>query len=244
MIVVTSWDDGHPADLKIASLLNQYGLAGTFFVPIRNIEGQPVLCGQDLRSIDKHHEIGSHTYSHRRLDSVNHKVAREEIVSGKSALEDILGHEVTGFCYPGGRITRDAIDCLQQANFSYARSIENFRLDVGNDVYRMPTTMHVSPHMKNVYVRNFIKRGNFIRRAYCFSRAMASDSVWTTLERIASERAAEPIVLHFWGHSWEIERLDLWGPLERFLEFVNSLNPVSLTAAQCIETLRNRTVVH
>jgi len=43
MIVFTSCDDGYPADMKIADLLDRHGLKGTFFVCIENSEGRPVL---------------------------------------------------------------------------------------------------------------------------------------------------------------------------------------------------------
>jgi hypothetical protein len=235
MIIVTSWDDGHPADLKMAELLNHYGIAGTFFVPARNIEGYPVMSKSELRSIGADHEIGSHTYSHRRLDSVSDEIANEEIVAGKSFLEDTLGHEVGGFCYPGGRITKHAIDCLRRSKTRYARSIESFRLDIGKDLYRVPTTIQVSPHKKSVYIRNFVKRGNVGKRFHCFARAMTCTSVWQTLESIATESASRSDVFHFWGHSWEIETLGLWGRLEQFLSFLQGLEPVCMTAAQCVE---------
>lgn len=235
MIIVTSWDDGHPADLRVAEMLNHYGITGTFFVSARNIEGYPVMNKNELRTIDAEHEVGNHTYSHRRLDSVSDDIACEEIVTGKSFLEDTLGHEVPGFCYPGGRITEAAIDCLRRCNTRYARSIESFRLDIGNDVYRMPTTIQVSPHRKSAYIRNLVKRGNVGKRFHCFTRAMMGSSVWQTLENIATESSAQSDVFHFWGHSWEIETLDLWDSLERFLSFLQGLEPVSMTAAQCIE---------
>ena len=32
--ITTSWDDGHPLDLRVAELLSEYHLQGTFYVPI------------------------------------------------------------------------------------------------------------------------------------------------------------------------------------------------------------------
>ena len=31
--ITTSWDDGHPLDLRVAELLTKYGLHGTFYIP-------------------------------------------------------------------------------------------------------------------------------------------------------------------------------------------------------------------
>lgn len=37
-IVTTSWDDGHPSDLKLAELLKRYDVPATFYIPIDNRE--------------------------------------------------------------------------------------------------------------------------------------------------------------------------------------------------------------
>src|SRR5688500_11915407 len=41
-IVTTSWDDGHPLDIRLAEMLARHGVAGTFYVPLR-YEGVPVM---------------------------------------------------------------------------------------------------------------------------------------------------------------------------------------------------------
>ena len=97
MILVTSWDDGNPADMKIADLLERHGLKGTFFVCINNREGLPVMGKNDLRDLDGRFEIGSHTLNHTRLNSIHDNYIDKEISQGKKALEDILGHNVDGF---------------------------------------------------------------------------------------------------------------------------------------------------
>ena len=51
LVVTTSWDDGYPADLRVAELLAKHGVAGTFYVPNRNLEGRPVLSEQEIRRI-------------------------------------------------------------------------------------------------------------------------------------------------------------------------------------------------
>lgn len=234
MNVVTSWDDGHPADLRVAELLNRHQLRGTFFVPIKNSEGRSVLRSSELRDLDTQHEIGSHTYSHTRLDTLTHVRIHEEILSGKTGLEDVLGHSVDGFCYPGGVVTPYAVECLRQNEFHYARTIENFRLDKGEDKFRVPTTIQAFQHSKPVYVRNFVKRANRLKRTYCFWRAVASDSVWEVMEKIATASQNSTAVFHLWGHSWEIEENDLWTDLDNFFAKLGRLGSNSQTVAQCV----------
>jgi hypothetical protein len=243
MIVVTSWDDGHPADMKIAELLDRHGLLGTFFVPIENSEGRPVLDKTALRELDQGHEIGSHTFSHTRLDTLGNRRVDEEIRLGKSGLEEILGHSVDGFCYPGGRITDYAITSLREHGVRYARTIENFRLDLGDDHFRLPTTLQIFQHNKSVYVRNFLKRGNRKRRLNCFLRAMSCSSVWEALDQMMLDCVGRDVVLHLWGHSWEIETHDLWKELENCLSTLKQFAPTPQTVAQSVATMASRRIV-
>jgi len=39
-IITTSWDDGHPLDLKLAELLGEYDIPATFYISIDNVERQ------------------------------------------------------------------------------------------------------------------------------------------------------------------------------------------------------------
>lgn len=240
MIVVTSWDDGHPADMKIAELLDRLGFSGTFFVPMENREGRPVLDKAALRELDKGYEIGSHTYSHTRLDSIGEAEADDEIRLGKAGLEDILGHDVEGFCYPGGRITDYAISRFRKHGIRYARTIENFRLDLGEDQFRLPTTLQVFEHSKSVYVRNFIKRGNRKKRLGCFVRAMSGNSIWETLDRMMLDCAERDIVLHLWGHSWEIEARNLWKELENLFSRLKQFEPTTRTVGESVTMMTDR----
>jgi hypothetical protein len=41
VIVTTSWDDGDPADLIVARILEERCLRGTFYVPIVGYHGNP-----------------------------------------------------------------------------------------------------------------------------------------------------------------------------------------------------------
>jgi len=235
MIIVTSWDDGYPADMKIADLLDRHGLTGTFFVCIENSEGRPVLEKAALRELDKRFEIGSHTYNHTQLNGIENKRIDEEIRGGRMGLEEILGHSVDGFCYPRGHVTSYAVKSLRKNGVRYARTIENFCLDVGDDQYRVPTTLQIFPHKKQVYIRNFIKRGHLKRRWGCFRHAMICGSLWDALDCIAEDCSRRDGVLHLWGHSWEIEEYDLWQELDAYLSRLKQFAPTPKTVAQSID---------
>src|ERR1700693_5959009 len=102
-IVTTSWDDGHPCDLRLAKLLRSRGLPATFYVPLAGECGKPVLGEGALRSfLDQGFEIGAHTMSHPILPGLAEKELSREIGGSKRLLEKQLGLEVRRFCYPRG----------------------------------------------------------------------------------------------------------------------------------------------
>src|SRR5512147_1843571 len=98
--VTLSFDDGHPRDLEIARLLKKYGLPATFYVPITNSEGRPTLTPDQIVQLgEMGFEIGAHGYHHHYLDRIPASEVLEEIRSGKVKLEQILGRQITCFCY-------------------------------------------------------------------------------------------------------------------------------------------------
>lgn len=66
LLFTTSWDDGHPLDLRLAELLVTYGFRGTFYVPCRNWQGEPVLSGRELRDLGRGFE---HVDNANRVDN-------------------------------------------------------------------------------------------------------------------------------------------------------------------------------
>jgi len=100
LIVTTSWDDGHPLNLKLLDLLNKYNLKGTFYIHgnyLNNKKGR-----DEVLKIAETQEIGSHTFSHCKLSQISIAEAKAEIEKGKVVLEDLLAKPVEMFAYPYG----------------------------------------------------------------------------------------------------------------------------------------------
>jgi hypothetical protein len=201
----------------VADLLSAYGFHGTFFVPRRNVEGRPVLDTAQLRSLASGFEIGGHTLDHIRLDAVSPREAERQITEGKMRLEDELGREVLGFCYPGGAHDATIRALVKSAGFRYARTIVNFRTDRPTDVFQAGTTIQLYPHSRVTYLTNFVRGGGWSARRVMFRKAMTSGSLPDLLERALDVDGGEDAVLHLWGHSWELTDHSLWSVLEDFL---------------------------
>lgn len=214
MKIITSWDDGHPLDLKVAELLSKYGIKGTFFVPIKNIEGRPVISNIDLKKINRNFEVGSHTYDHRYLVGLSLEECFYQISRGKEELEQILGKEVEGFCYPGGMFDKSVKAQVMKAGFLYARGINNLRVDGSFNKFNIPTTLQFYPHVNWVIFKNFISMGAYRKRFSIFCKYLEANDWLSAVLNTMDFCAENNLNFHLWGHSWEVDENDLWKKLE------------------------------
>ena len=217
LVLTTSWDDGHPLDLRIAEALAKYGLHGTFYVPLEN--SRPILSSTQIRDLSSAFEIGAHTVRHRILTELGNNEARCEIVESKARIEEMTGKACQTFCFPSGRFTGAHVCMLREAGFSAVRTVELLSLDfprVRNGIAMIPTTVQAHQHSLGVYIRNGMKR----RRVPAFLNLRACyESDWGAMAMALLRRAGSSGgVFHLWGHSWEIEETQQWQALERVLE--------------------------
>src|SRR5262245_3964954 len=93
--LTTSWDDGHPLDLRIAEFLAKHDLRGTFYVPLEN--SRPTLSPAQIRELAGSAEIGAHTVHHLVLTTLVKDRACAEITESKSRIEEITGQPCSVF---------------------------------------------------------------------------------------------------------------------------------------------------
>ena len=124
VVVTTSWDDGDPMDIKLADLLSEFCVNGTFYVAPRNRE-RPVMETGILRGLGERFEIGAHSVTHRKLPLLSAQDLREEVSGSKMELEDILAKPVIMFCYPKGMYNRDVRQAVISAGFVGARTVKH-----------------------------------------------------------------------------------------------------------------------
>ena len=204
LLVTTSWDDGHPADLRLAELLAKHGASGTFYVPNMNVEGRPVMQRAEIRDLGQHQEIGGHTRDHVSLIRLAPTAAAQQVIFNKHWLEDLLGHEVICFAYVRGHHNRDIRHLVQCAGFRYARTVANLTDAAGSDRYRIPTTMQFFPHSTDTYIRNYLSGGSGLRRLALLRAILGKPRLLDRLYRVAELSLRRGGCFHLWGHSWEL----------------------------------------
>jgi peptidoglycan/xylan/chitin deacetylase (PgdA/CDA1 family) len=213
LYITTSWDDGHPMDLKLAEILAKYGLPATFYVPMRN--SREVMTQADVRGLSSVFEIGGHTVEHCDLRALSLPAARNEIRNCKTAIEQITSLPCRSFCFPKGRFCKAHLQQVSEAGFTLARTVELMSLDAPRryrDLWLMPTTIQVVQAGFAAHFKNSIKR---LRPANLVRYARVRKPGWlATLEALLELANRDGGVIHLWGHSWEIEQNSDWQNLD------------------------------
>jgi polysaccharide deacetylase family protein (PEP-CTERM system associated) len=118
----------------VLALLQQNHLRATFFIVGWIAEQRPALVKKIARN---GHEIGCHSYLHRKIYDLTPDEFREDTLRAKNILEQIIGRRVLGYRAPSYSITRKslwALDILAELGFAYDSSI----FPIYHDNYGIP----------------------------------------------------------------------------------------------------------
>ncbi len=231
VIVTTSWDDGHPADLRLAGILRRHKLQGTFYIPKHNREGRSTLPPSEIRLLRQAgFEIGAHTLSHTTLAHIEPSRLRNEVFGSKAVLEDALGETISMFCYPKGRFDRRTLACVREAGYHGARTTRVLATNGKFRPYEMPTTIQAFPTQAVGYVRNLTRRMAF-GSLYSYCTKLHKKDNWVELGKYLFDHVLrQGGVWHLYGHSWELESLHLWDDLNDLLAYVAGRDNVLYTS--------------
>lgn len=122
-----------------------------FFVGETAIQNKSV-----VREIAETQNIDSHTMTHSNLRKMPKENQRIEILSGKEAVEDIIGKPTYGFRAPFHAINQDTVNILNEEHFIYDLSGLYYRYDMKNVIELRPNwfrewtglyeMLKISPH--------------------------------------------------------------------------------------------------
>ena len=211
LIVTTSWDDGTKLDLKLVELLNKYGIRGTFYIPKVYLDNP--LERDDLRTLDKVHEVGAHTVNHVDLTKVSSLQAKEEIEGIKAYLEDILGHKIHMFCYPCGKYNEDVKKMVKDSGFIAARTCDPGGFNLPEDSYQWHITLYASNGSPLMALKIW-------RKFHLWNVRALLD--WESRAKLLFDLALEGGIYHLYGHSAEFERNNEWDKLDRVLNYISN----------------------
>ncbi len=214
-----SVDDGHPLDMKAAELLSRYGLAATFYVPVKNPE-RPIMDKSEIQKIGEAFEIGAHTYNHRVLTGLPQAEVRKELVEGKDWLEQLLGTQVTSFCYPKGKFSRRVLSEVREAGFLGARTCLHNLSNFPSDPFLWGLSTQAYSHARRTHIRHALREQNF-RGLVDFYRVHGALVDWVQhFKRSIQHVSRHGGIAHLYFHSWEIDEQNDWGRLEDLFKYL------------------------
>ncbi|ORV90522.1 polysaccharide deacetylase family protein [Mycolicibacterium iranicum] len=134
-LVGLTFDDGYQDFLTYAiPTLQKFGFTATTFVLAGRLGGEdewnrpaPVktlMTKDEVRRVAAAGmEIGSHGLAHVKLTEVDDETLKAEAVHSRAILSELVGSEVTGFCYPFGKIEPRVVNAIKSAGYEYACAI-------------------------------------------------------------------------------------------------------------------------
>ena len=188
-----SYDDARVEDRRMVETFNKHGLKGTFNISPGRLGREGFIARTEVASLYMGHEVASHGYNHLHLSQLSPGDLRAELRDGRSALEDLLGHPVTGFASPYGDHTAYSMEAMREVGFAYARPVAATR---STKIPSDPLFWQASTHHD--------------KDSVALAESFLANSGWGgTLN-----------FLNIWGHSYEFERNGNWDLLDELCQLL------------------------
>ena len=216
LIVTTSWDDGSISDIKLAELLQKYGIKGTFYIP--KFYPGIQLPKEGIVTINGEFEIGAHSLSEPDLTKVSLSEARREIKDSKTYLENLLGHSIPMFCYPRGSHNENVEEIVKDCGFIVARTCTPGDFNLPKDPYQWHITLYASNGSPIMALKIWWKF-----HLWKVSSLLDWESRAKSLFDLGLKEGG---IYHMYGHSAEYERNKEWDKLERVFAYISNMGEV------------------
>jgi len=149
-----TFDDGYQNNLLYAApILNFFRFTATCYVVAGSIGksnswdhqlgiiDNPVMSAHEIQKwINLGNEVGSHTLTHKRLDSLSQDILTMEIVGSKKLLDEKFNINVQAFCYPYGAYDNNASLVVQQT-YSSATTTARSLATTSTDLFHIPRVL-------------------------------------------------------------------------------------------------------
>lgn len=198
--VTFSYDDGVTADKRLAKLLYDRGLKGTFNINSGLWGSKGRITPEEIQEyiIELGHEVAVHGEFHRASGVISTADGIRDVLRCREAMEKAFGRIVRGMAYPDSGITRftgdhtyeDVKAYLTALGITYARTLagDNDRFDLPCDWHAwMPTAHHNNPAVMD-YAAKFLA--------------------------LEDKAGMPPRLFYLWGHSYEFDNFNNWEHME------------------------------
>jgi len=151
-VVGITFDDGFRNVLQHAlPVLVELGFTATNYIVVKQLGGSNVwdhaagvppaalMSAAEVRQwVDAGQEVGSHTLDHPHLPQLPAVLAQQQIHDSRSALTQMLGSDVSAFCYPYGDLSPQVCDMVRAAGYTNATTTQRGLARRSDDMWRLP----------------------------------------------------------------------------------------------------------
>lgn len=151
--IMLTVDDGYVDNLELMlPVLQKYDFKAIVYVvtgetfnrwdvenPSNPEKSVPLMNAEQVKQLAEsgHIEIGGHTLTHPKLDTLTDEQQRFEIIENKKALEATLGKSLTSFAYPFGEHNQASKQIAKEAGYQYAVATNSGPLAFHQDPYQV-----------------------------------------------------------------------------------------------------------
>ena len=137
--VILTFDDGYQDNYtNLFPLLKKYNAKATVFMISASIDTKNYLKSEQIREMAASGlvQFGSHTVSHRDLQTLSKEEQREQLANSKAALQALTGQQINALCYPAGSYDSATL-ALAAEYYSFGYTTHRGKYS-GENVFELP----------------------------------------------------------------------------------------------------------
>ena len=186
--ITMSYDDGNLADVRLAQIFRDNGIAGTFHLNSGKLDQPGRVAAADIPQIYAGHEVSCHMVTHPFPTELPDAGVLAEIAEDRRVLERAAGTIVRGMSYPFGNYDDRVIRLGRAAGMEYARTtVATHRFTLPQDFMQWHPTCH--------------HKGDILDKLDAF---------------YAPDKYSTMRLFYIWGHSFEFNNDSNWDRIEEF----------------------------
>ena len=228
--LILSFDDGRVADRRLVTLLNKYGLAGTFHLNSKKLGTKEHLTKEEIKELFNGHEVSVHAVTHPNLTNLARAGVISEVLEDRKELERLTGNLVRGMAYPFGKYNDSVVEIINGLGIEYARTVEDtYGFGLPEDFLKWHPTIH-----------------QFGKTDYKPNDTTNDESEMAVFFSVVNHflKTDSLALREVWGHSWENDdAIKRWSEMENFFNMVSKNHNIcystQIALADYIAAFRN-----
>ena len=197
-----SYDDGVPHDKRLISIMQKYGLKGTFNLNSGWFGQNGRMTKEEVLEVypSSGMEVAIHGHRHLSLAEVNEELAVDDVLTDRKELEKLFGSVIKGMAYANGSFNDKVVDILKKSGVNYSRTvITTEKFDLPTDWLRLSATCHHGHPRLMELAQEFVEQKE---QSYYWDQKLQ--------------------LFYLWGHSYEFDDNNNWAVIEKFAEYIGN----------------------